>query len=153
MVEDTVESVCEGFGLAPIRSGNLFVFGMGLHGSPSSPAGTAPEGIQGPHSLLVQRAAAAARASLPPAATEELVGQNAVLEIESFRPMRHVTLRWEPGDSPLRGAIEAELDRRLGMMGAPYHETGMWLTLIGYTLLGVALCTGFVLLLRLFLVH
>ncbi len=150
-VQETLEEICEDHGLAPIRSGDVFVFGLGLQRSPAPSAGS-PEGIQAPHAvpLLVQKTVAP-RLDVPPTPREELVGQNAVLEVEAFRALRHVTLRWDPADSPLRGVLEAELDRRLGVAGAPYHETGVWLTLLGYALLGASLCTGFVLLLRLFL--
>jgi hypothetical protein len=148
LVEGVIEEVCEEFGLAPIRSGNVFVFGLGL----DRPAPVASEAIQAPHALplLAQKADAATRPDRP---GEELVGQCAVLEVESFELMRHVSLRWDPADSPLRTVIEAELKRRLSVLGAPYHETGTVLTLVGYTVLGLALIAGFVLVLRMLLVR
>jgi hypothetical protein len=139
LVEGVLEEVCERYGLAPIRSGNLFVFGLELerHLSGSS------QGIQ-----TTPAAAGVDSSGLP---GEEFATQNAVLEVEPFRALHHVSLRWDPADSPLRPVIEAELNHRLGIQGAPYHETGAVLTLVGYGVLGLAMLVGFVLLLRMFL--
>jgi hypothetical protein len=152
LVESTLEEICEQYGLAPIRSGNVFVFGPGLEQLPDAPS---PEGIQAPHSLptLVQKTAPSRRLDIPASLSEEFVGQSAVLEVETFQALRHVTLRWDPADSPLRGVLERELERRLGLAGAPYHETGLWLTLAGYGLLCLALFTAVLLVLRTLLVR
>lgn len=137
VVEGTLEEVCEGCGLSPIRSGNVFVFGPGFEQVPQP--GSSAEGIQAPHALPMLAKRAGPRLDVPEKPGDEFLGQSAVLEVESFPAMRHVTLRWEPGDSPLRGVVEADLDRRLAVAGAPYHETGLWLTLAGYAVLGLAL--------------
>ncbi len=71
-------------------------------------------------------------------------GQNAILEMEPFTAGMHVTLRWDPHDSPLRPALEAELDRRLVLRGAPEHDTGTWLSLAGFGLLAVSVVIMFV---------
>ncbi len=150
LVAGALEEVCARLGLEPIRSGNLFVFGLALERH----APASPEGIQAPHALPYLAAGPVAAGKAEPAGGpgEALVGQSAVLEIESFRPLRHATLRWDPADSPLRPVIEAELDRRLGVLGAPYHETGAILSLLGYGLLGLSLFAGVVLVLRALLV-
>ncbi len=70
-------------------------------------------------------------------------GQNAILEMEPFTAGMHVTLRWDPHDSPLRPALEAELDRRLALRGAPEHETATWLNLAGFGLLAVSVVITF----------
>ena len=79
---------------------------------------------------------------------DEFIGQSAVLEVESFRLLRHVTLRWEPSDSPLRNVLEAELDRRLALAGSPEHETSVWLLLVSYAILGATLFLAVLLLVR-----
>jgi hypothetical protein len=147
LAEQVLEEICEQFGLAHIRSGNVFVFGLGL--DRPGPAGPTAEGIQAPHALpyLAQKTPGA-RKDRPAESAEVLVGQSAVLEVESFRALRHVTLRWDPPDSPLRPVLEAELERRLGVLGAPEHDTGALLAVIGYALLGLALLVGIFLLLR-----
>jgi hypothetical protein len=61
-----------------------------------------------------------------------------VLYVESFPAMKHVTLRWDAADAPVRPAVEAELDRRLDRVGPAYHDTGSWLTLIGVAMLGLS---------------
>jgi len=39
---------------------------------------------------------------------KEFLGQTAILELEPFPSLRHVTLRWDPPQSLLRRAIENE---------------------------------------------
>lgn len=137
--EEALIQSCEQLGLEPIRSGNVLVFGLVLDPPPSHPVG-----IQAPHAL--PKSQAATRED-PPIA-DELVGQNAVLEVETFPAMKHVTLRWDPHDSSVRSALESELDRRLGRVGSPYHDTGAWLSLLGSGLLGMSMLIAFVILLR-----
>jgi len=134
-VEASLDDVCKHYGLSPIRSGNVYVFGPGLEAPPPAPS---PEGIQAPHAVagMAQRVA---RMDRPGNLADEFAGQTAVLELETFRALRHVTLRWDPSDSPLRTVIEQELERRLGDAGAPYHETSIWLSMAGYLVLGTSL--------------
>ena len=133
LVEEVLDEVCERYGLAPLRSGHLFVFGL-------------ERDRQGP---LAEQIAAQRAAGAGPG--QELGGQTAILEIEPFAALSHVTLRWAPPDSPLRPVLEAELNRGLSVLDAPYHETGAVLTLIGYGVLGLALVVGFLLVLRMVL--
>jgi hypothetical protein len=155
VLELVLNEVCEQFGLEPVRSGNLLLFGLSL----DIPAARAPspEGIQAPHHLPVpassERLTTSPRPPAPGAAvpTDELLGQGAILEIDAFRLLRHVTLRWDPADSPLRPEIEAELARRLAHAPAPAHETGAWMTLVGLTLLAGSLLGALFLMLRWFL--
>lgn len=141
VVESALVEACARLGLEPIRAGGLFVFGL----AQESP-GSRPVGIPAPH-LLPRR-----RVSVLPEAVGELAGQDAILEVESFAPMKHVTLRWEPHDSPLRRAVEAELERGLAAAGSPYHDTGAWLGLAGSGLLVLAMAGLLALLLRRLLV-
>jgi hypothetical protein len=137
-VEAALIEACDHLGLDPIHSGNLLVFGLTLEGPPRH---AAPEGIQAPHSLP-----RSGRIALDPPVlgkgaltADEFAGQNAVLELEPFDSVRHVTLRWDPHDSPLRPVLEAELDRRLALRAAPDHDTGVWLSVTGFGLLAIAL--------------
>jgi hypothetical protein len=141
-VEGTLLEACAYLGLDPIHSGNLLVFGLSLDGLAQSPP---LEGIQAPHSLP-----RTGRITLEPPTTEndsptaeDFAGQNAILEMEPFASGRHVTLRWDPHDSPLRPALESELDRRLALRGAPEHDTGLWLTLSGFGLLALSVVIVF----------
>jgi hypothetical protein len=145
-VEAALLEACEHLGLDPIHSGNLLVFGLSLGGPPAA----APlQGIQAPHSLPRTGRITLERPVLGegPLIDEELAGQNAILEMEPFVAARHVTLRWDPHDSPLRPALEAELDRRLALRGAPEHETGTWLNLAGIGLLALSVTIVFLMLL------
>lgn len=148
LVSETLDEICKQYGLSPIRSGDVYVFGPGLEVPPPS----SPEGIQAPHATtgLTQKLA---RLDRPDSLADEFAGQMAVLEVESFRAMRHVTLRWDPGDSPLRTVIEEELERRLADAGAPYHDTAIWLTMAGYLVLGTSLFVAALLMLRNVLLH
>jgi hypothetical protein len=154
VLEHALGEVCEQLGLDPARSGNLFLFGLSL----DIPArrSRSPEGIQAPHHLPVPVSAERLRTAPQPAEPEvvaagELLGQSAILEVEVFRLLRHVTLRWDPMDSPLRPEIESALAARLARAPAPDHQTGAWLTLLGLTLLAGSFLGGLFLLLRWFL--
>lgn len=139
VAESAIIEACGHLGLTPIRSGNLFVFGLTL-----DPSHEPPAGIQAPHVLPRSDHAIKPESSL----AEELGGENAILEVEPFPAMKHVTLRWDPYDSPVRPALEAELARRLSRLGAPYHDTGAWLGLIGSGLLALSMLIVFALMLR-----
>ena len=135
-VDSALAEACARLGLAPIRSGGLYVFGL------SAGPGEVrhPEGIQAPH--------VRPRSGQAPVRSEEYGGQSGILEVEPFEAMKHVTLRWEPADTPLRAAVEGELERRLAAAGSPYHETAGWLGLMGSSLLVLSAAVLFVLVLR-----
>jgi hypothetical protein len=147
-VAAALEEICKEHGLSPIRSGDVYVFGPGLE-SPPEPS---PEGIQPPHAVAGM-AQKIARLDRPGSPADEYAGQTAILELETFRAMRHVTLRWDPADSPLRAVIEDALERRLAEAGAPYHETAVWLTMAGYLMLGASLFAAAFLVVRSILLH
>jgi hypothetical protein len=143
-VEAALAESCAKLGLDPIRSGNLFVFGLSLGGAVGRPS--SPEGIQAPHYLTQRPAPPLTIGNLP--GGDDLVGQNAILEVEAFAATRHVTLQWDPHDSPLRPALEAELERRLRVVDAPYHDTGLWLILGAFGLMALSVLILLMLLLR-----
>jgi hypothetical protein len=140
--ERALAGVFDHFGLQPVRSGNLYFFGAGLQAG-DGPRVSGPEGIQPPH-YLPPGGAVAARAYEEPAggartASPEFLVQSAILEVESFDLMRHVTLRWDPPGSVLRQEVEAELARKLAKAPPADNPAGPWLTLAGLFLIGVCL--------------
>jgi len=162
-VETALVQTCDQLGLAPIRSGNLFVFGLEVNAPTQRPVHR-PEGIQAPHTLPVHiRSGPSLEDADSPNNVETLssasdvgellLGHNAVLEFEPFAAMKHVTLRWEPADSPIRPHVEAELSQRLTQIGSPEHETGVWLNLVGSGLLLCALLVVVILTVRALLVR
>jgi hypothetical protein len=143
-VEGALAETFELLGLCPVRSGNLLLFGLAV-GHHAGARTTLQEGIQGPH-YLPPPPPEALRPNPRPAAGE-LAGQAAILEVDSFPPMHHVTLRWDPADPPLRHEVETALVRRLARTPAPDSELGGWLVLVGSTLLFGSLLGGTLLLL------
>jgi hypothetical protein len=73
--------------------------------------------------------------------------QRTLLEVESFPLMSHVTLRWEPADSPLRRNVETELGRRLAETFSDDSLRGAWLLSLGFLLLSFDLAGAFFLIL------
>jgi hypothetical protein len=146
VVEKTLLEASAHLRLGPIHSGNLLVFGLSLDGPHF---GAVHQGIQTAHSLPPKRSCTI----LDPLNSGDLPGQNAILEMEPFLAAWHVTLRWDPHDSPIRPVLEAELDRQLSLRGAPEHDTGMWLTLSGFGLLGISVIITFLVLLWSILRH
>ncbi len=68
---------------------------------------------------------------------------SAILEIDSFPLMHHVTLRWEPAVSPLRRIVESELRLRLSETVADDGLLGGWLLILGFILLSFDLTGAF----------
>ena len=64
------------------------------------------------------------------------VKRNTILRVDTFPPMRHATLCWEPADSPLRRSVEKELARLFAEAPAAEEEPilGGCLTLLGVSL-------------------
>ncbi len=126
LVRRCLVQVCEQMGLDPARSGNLIVFGV-------EPAG--PMESDGREAIQIAP-------PKPGVTVLALLQQAAVLELESFARMRHVTLRWDPPDSSLRRAVEAELAKVLAETEVEPSEVGIWLTMIGVTLFGMTVIAG-----------
>jgi hypothetical protein len=133
----TLGEVCDRLGLGPVRSGNLFLFGMNAVAPPGRRA-THAEAIQAPpyHGPGPHLEVAAGPKDSP---ADDRLGCAAVLEVDSFPALAHATLSWDPPSAPLRREVEAELERRLRATPAPDHDTGAWLTLVGLTLLAGSL--------------
>jgi hypothetical protein len=131
-VEKALAEVFDRSGLRPIRSGNLFLFG-------AAPEPEAPTGIQAPHHLPPGPPAGTRPDDDGPSLAAEFAGQTAVLEVDPFALMHHVSLRWDPADVPLRRAVERELARVLERFPPPGPALGDWLTAVG---LGLVILTA-----------
>jgi hypothetical protein len=83
-----------------------------------------------------------------------LIEPSTTIDVDVFPLMRHATLRWEPGDSPLRREVEKELTRLLAESQPPPEEEsilGGCLTLLGVSLfVFTCLNAGFLILLHFF---
>lgn len=151
LVERCLEQVLEKLQLQPVRSGGLYLFG--LAGEPAPPAQSKlVEGIQGPHYLPAGtsfRASPGAHLATTgsPTVGADFLGQTAILELEAFAGLRHVTLRWDPVDSLFRKEIENLLEQQLSETPSEDPEVGSWMTLAGLGLLILLMLIGFVLLL------
>jgi hypothetical protein len=69
--------------------------------------------------------------------------QVALMEVDYFRPMRHITLRWSAANSVLRREVEAELTAQLDELFVPPGELGAWLTVLAFLLLGLSFLAAF----------
>jgi hypothetical protein len=107
--------VCDELNLQPVRSGDCFIFGVPVVASTRSDALPPP---------------AAVTPSIAPAPSSG-VAPPALLQIESFALLRHVTLRWSPARSWVRPLVEARLRKELARESTPEHDTGYWLLLLG----------------------
>jgi hypothetical protein len=138
--EKAMARVLGSLGVNPIRSGNLFVFGAGstLSASPQSSASA----IQPPHHFpaILESPASAATTSTSDA---RLIGEPAVLEMDPFPLLRHVTLRWDPANTMLRREIETELARALSGTPTRTNPAGDWMILIAMALIGFNLLVTF----------
>lgn len=108
-----LERTFQGLGLAPLRSGDFFLIdGRTPDAAPKAPPA---EGIQ-------------AAPDLQPASpvadpvTVALPGQSTALQVDAFPLMRHVTLRWDPADAPLRREVERALGQALAEVQPPEQE-------------------------------
>jgi hypothetical protein len=153
-VEWAVTQICEELGLNPVRSGGMFLFGLSL-GAAIERRGANGERIQAPHYLPSGIRAAGpdsieTLAKLTPGTNKpdsSIVEQTAILELENFALMRHVTLRWDPADSPLRQIVETQLSQRLAEEPANESLLGGWLLTIGFLLLAFEFLGAFAMIL------
>ena len=117
--------------LNPVRSGNLFVF--------SSVNRLQPEAAV----EAIQADSPASTVEKSRAVNVPRLAQGAVLEVDPFPALRHVTLRWEPAASPLRRVVESELSRALVETRVPDHPVGDWLVLVAMALIAFNLLATF----------
>jgi hypothetical protein len=130
-----LEQAFRRLGLSPLRSGDSFL--IGGRAVETTPKTLRSEGIQveteSPGGLAV------------PLPAEPVVlglnGEPAALQVDAFPLMRHVTLGWDPADSPLRCDLERELARILAEASPPEQEPilGWMLSMAGVALILFAL--------------
>jgi hypothetical protein len=65
-------------------------------------------------------------AEIAPAALSRPAGE-AVVDLEPFHTLCHVTLHWRRHSGLVREEVEAELERALARLAAPEHPTAGWL--------------------------
>jgi hypothetical protein len=120
-VEQAVSDICKELEINLVRSGDLY------HLEPSD-------------SSMLSRDRTGAGEPLPYGRGSDVASQPpAILEVDSFPLMHHVTLRWEPAVSPLRRIVEAELSRRLSETFSEDGLLGAWLLTLGLMLLSFSL--------------
>lgn len=137
-VERALLDVCEQLGFNPVRSGEMFLFGQPL-GFVSDPGGNRPE-FASPDNQA------------PVITANSGLEQPAMLSVDSFPLLRHVTLRWQPADAQCRRVIESELSRYLLEQDSGDSLVGGWLITLGLVLLSFNLTgTFFLIALNLFL--
>jgi hypothetical protein len=141
-VESALAQAFDRLGLHPSRTGPLYLFDP-----PPDAAAEAKrhqsEAIQAPY--LPSPASRAETLQRPLTGHPQWTGKatgRAVLEIEAFPAMKHVTLRWDPAEALLREEVEKELAQRLAECPAPRNEMGAWLTVLGLAILGITLLGG-----------
>ena len=124
-IERTLARILVRLGLEPMRSGDMYYFSTTNSGRIDAPP------VQALGSQSVQTEAA----KQTKAQTSQLLDRrNVILEVDAFRPLWHVTLRWDPPDSGIRQEIERELERELADTPAPSHLLGFWLTCCSFGL-------------------
>jgi hypothetical protein len=140
LIEKCLDRICAQLQIAPVRSGNLYLFGLAVEAAARARV-PAHEGIQAPHylpqALTKSREPGQKQDGMRRESGEhEFLDQTAILEVETFPALRHATLRWEPVDSLFRREIEARLERALAEAPpAPEGEVGTWLMVLGLCML------------------
>lgn len=123
--------ICERLGVRPLRSGDMYYFGL-----------TSSEYTDGPPAKALDAQGVQTTTS-PHVQTQRPAHlQNVILEVDAFRFLWHVTLRWEPAHSGLRQEVERELERELSETPAPDQTLGGWLILSAFGLLLLAFVLG-----------
>jgi hypothetical protein len=122
--DDVFGQVLDSLGLAWTRAGNRFYI-RGGEASPAAPAAHAGE-LKPPASLAVQEEPRPYVDALPLLAAA-LPEQAAVVEMDPFPLMRHVTLRWGRTEPALRQEVEGELARALSGVRTHYNPASGWL--------------------------
>jgi hypothetical protein len=142
IVEQALDEACTDLGLDPVRSGNLFLFGMAAGKSQSHRI--VAKDFQAPNDLppAVSSKEVAPATLNGPDPGSGLADQAAILELDAFAAMNHVTLRWDPSDLPLRHEVEYALARRLRELPGPDSDLGSWLVLVASTFLGFVAVAG-----------
>ncbi len=137
--EAALAAACVRLGLRPVRSGTSFLFdpAKDLLAAGAEKAG---EGI-----------ATEARPPRQLGLPDER--QVVLMDVNYFRAMRHVTLRWSAAGSLLRREVENELAQQFNELIVPPGELGAWLTVLAFLMLVSSFLVGFGLLVYRLLNH
>ena len=122
--EEALSTACARLGLHPARSGTSYLFdpAKDLLAAANAKGGTG----------IAVEARPARQLAL--AETRQLV----LLDVDYFRPMRHITLRWSAAHSLLRKEVETELANQLSDTPVPASELGIWLIIAALGLLALS---------------
>jgi hypothetical protein len=118
--EEALGAACARLGLRPARSGTSYLF------DPAKDL-LAAAGVKGTEGIAVE-ARPARRFAL--AEARQLV----LMDVDYFRAMRHITLRWSAADSLLRKEVETELANQLSDTPVAAGDLGVWLIILGLAL-------------------
>jgi hypothetical protein len=127
--EEALAAACARLGLHPAHSGTSYLF------DPAKDllSAASQKGSQG----IAVEARPPRQLVLPEA--RQLV----LVDVDYFRTMRHITLRWSAADSLLRREVEAELAQQLRDTLVPPSDLGAWLTILAFALLALSFLIGF----------
>jgi hypothetical protein len=126
--ENALAQAFGALGLKPLRSGHLFV--LNSRGS-----------LEAVRQESITDASPSDRPIADDASTTTATA--AVLDVDPFRVLRHVSLRWEPIDAPLRRVVENELERTLARVPSTNHAVGDWFVLLALALIAFNLFATF----------
>jgi hypothetical protein len=132
-VERALMDLCEQLGINPVRSGGLYLFGLAQGQLDENHGVKTESAVSGKDTTFL--------------AAESGLEDPAILEVDGFPLMRHVTLRWDPVDSPLRKTLETRLSQHLSETSSDDNLLGGWLLTIGFLLLSFDLAGTFFLIL------
>ncbi len=136
-IENALVDICERLELRPLRSGGLFLFGLKGNWTEARD-GSNFSRLQAPHYFSASTHAVPGEISStsPNRAFDRvLLEQTSILEVDAFPLMNHVTLRWDPVNSPLRETVENELSQRLSEVPPADSSLGSLLMTLGSLLL------------------
>jgi hypothetical protein len=150
-VQSALVRIFDRLGLRPVRSGDMYYLAPATGNGGGGPLTPEKTGIQqAPNDIPASGNGMEGRPQrgVQTAAQPRAPGMgNVILELDAFKTMWHVTLRWDPPHSGLRQDVERELDQELAETPSPMHSLGAWLTLLACLLffLAMSLGTGLVL--------
>ncbi len=128
--EEALAATCARLGLRPTHSGTSYLFDPAKDYLHTAAGDKASDGNG-------SEARAPRQIGVPD------TRQVALMEVDCFRAMRHITLRWSAANSALRREVETELANQLDEFFVPPGELGGWLTVLALLLFGLSFLATF----------
>jgi hypothetical protein len=136
--EDALAHTFRALGLNPERQGSRFYFDVKCPDARKHEAEiSARDGDQAQVSTALQGTGRVARPST------DFNDSTAILDVDPFGPLHHVTLHWQAKSAVLRYEIERELTRYFRRAGGKENPVGDWLLLLALALIGFNLLVTF----------